>query len=492
MMWGLLSVCSLGLAGGCGPAPQTVFSWRTETASLIPEAQAAVKATIEESFGTPNQLVAWERFPVAYGGVKTEVVAPAQGEPPLSATSVKISVPAEAPEFQPGDVVIWRTGKASESPDPTATVVSYVPQTQRLVLKSTQSHEPTAGDELSIGFGKTLQLGRVVYMKNCHHCHGVAGDGQGPTAKYLNPKPRDYRDGVYKFTSTLPGVKASREDLKQIVLDGIPGTYMPSFLLLGKAETDAVVEYVRWLSMRGELEKALTAELSSDFSRKTLQDEYDSELKEYEAAVSAGEQMDAPKSMAERLTKAKDDFAEFAPDYADAVDGAADGIAEIWAMGDEPDAVIVPSVPRVPDDAASRERGRLIYLSDQGKCYTCHGVQGKGDGAAAEDFWKKPGSSENYPVRGLHDMWGNLLPPRDLTRGQYRGGRRPVDVFRRIHAGIKGTPMPAFGGTVLKDEQIWDVVNYTMSLPFAGSSAAPAPAPQTARRGESMDDATAK
>ena len=26
----------------------------------------------------------------------------------------------------------------------------------------------------------------------------------------------------------------------------------------------------------------------------------------------------------------------------------------------------------------------------------------------------------------LHDLWGNKLQPRDLTRGQYRGGRRPL------------------------------------------------------------------
>jgi len=58
------------------------------------------------------------------------------------------------------------------------------------------------------------------------------------------------------------------------------------------------------------------------------------------------------------------------------------------------------------------------------------------------------------------------LQPRNLTLGQYRGGRRPVDIFRRVYAGIKGTPMPAFGRTALKDDEIWDVVNYVMSLPY--------------------------
>ena len=97
---------------------------------------------------------------------------------------------------------------------------------------------------------------------------------------------------------------------------------------------------------------------------------------------------------------------------------------------------------------------------------------GRGDGGAVDDFWPKPGTNEKYSERGLHDFWGNKLAPRDLTKGQYRGGRRPLDLYRRMFAGIKGTPMPAFG-TVLKDEEIWDLVNYVMNIPFEPSSPSP-------------------
>ena len=41
-----------------------------------------------------------------------------------------------------------------------------------------------------------------------------------------------------------------------------------------------------------------------------------------------------------------------------------------------------------------------------------------------------------------------------------------MDVFRRIYAGIKGTPMPGFGKTALKDNEIWDIVNYAMSIQY--------------------------
>jgi mono/diheme cytochrome c family protein len=66
--------------------------------------------------------------------------------------------------------------------------------------------------------------------------------------------------------------------------------------------------------------------------------------------------------------------------------------------------------------------------------------------------------------------------PRNLREGVFRGGRRPIDVFWRISAGIPGTPMPASGpaaegaqGT-LKQEEIWQIVDYVHSLPFEPAS----------------------
>ena len=38
-----------------------------------------------------------------------------------------------------------------------------------------------------------------LYRKHCAHCHGITGDGAGPTAGMLNPYPRDFRLGKFKF-----------------------------------------------------------------------------------------------------------------------------------------------------------------------------------------------------------------------------------------------------------------------------------------------------
>jgi mono/diheme cytochrome c family protein len=32
--------------------------------------------------------------------------------------------------------------------------------------------------------------------------------------------------------------------------------------------------------------------------------------------------------------------------------------------------------------------------------------------------------------------------------------------------------MPGFGGTILTDEEIWDLVNYVLSIPFDGEQSA--------------------
>ena len=56
-----------------------------------------------------------------------------------------------------------------------------------------------------------LQHGREVYTRQCSGCHGTTGDGKGPAAAYLNPPPRDYRLGRFKFTSTTRSLNSTKE-----------------------------------------------------------------------------------------------------------------------------------------------------------------------------------------------------------------------------------------------------------------------------------------
>jgi len=105
-----------------------------------------------------------------------------------------------------------------------------------------------------------LRLGQQVYLKRCVQCHGVSGDGNGPVAASMYPRPRDYTRGIFKFTSTPYGGKPRRADLITTVHRGVTGTSMPSFSLLPKKEVEAVVDYVLALAQRGELEFQLASE----------------------------------------------------------------------------------------------------------------------------------------------------------------------------------------------------------------------------------------
>ena len=113
--------------------------------------------------------------------------------------------------------------------------------------------EPEAGEELINPERLKIAAGAVssdrqgkqhgLYREHCAHCHGVTGGGMGPTAATLNPYPRDFRMGKYKFKSTPLGKAPTRDDIRRILINGIPGTAMPSFrLLLDQDDMVASVE----------------------------------------------------------------------------------------------------------------------------------------------------------------------------------------------------------------------------------------------------------
>ncbi len=104
-----------------------------------------------------------------------------------------------------------------------------------------------------------LVRGGQVFMRRCKPCHGVTGDGNGPVAQYMNPRPRDYRQGIFKFTTTPYGSMPRRPDIVHTLKRGVTGTSMPSFQELSKEDLEAVADYVILLARRGQLESQLVS-----------------------------------------------------------------------------------------------------------------------------------------------------------------------------------------------------------------------------------------
>jgi mono/diheme cytochrome c family protein len=234
-----------------------------------------------------------------------------------------------------------------------------------------------------------------------------------------------FRNGVFKYTSTAGGAKPLPDDLLRTVQQGIPGTAMPSFGRLPAEQLAALLEYVKYLAMRGETELYLL---------QTVVDE-DASL---------------PLNM--------DDILE------EGVRPAAKAWDAALALA------VVPSPPpaKTPAELAlSIARGQRVFAG-AGQCVRCHGQRGDGHGEQAElyDDWNK---RKVAAPPGRFRLPRERLRPRDFTRGVFHGGDRPVDQYWRVYVGIKGTPMPPHGPApgsngVLTPAEIWDVVNYARSL----------------------------
>jgi mono/diheme cytochrome c family protein len=256
----------------------------------------------------------------------------------------------------------------------------------------------------------TLKSGAGVYRKQCLHCHGLTGDGRGPTSPWVNPHPRDYRQGVFKFTSSGQGEgerRPRKEDLERTIREGILGTSMPSFRLLPDEEIETLASYVIHLSLRGEAEYLVTS-----FALK----------------------------------------GEIEGDLVEGGNGLGDclkGIATYWQNAQQSliPTEAPPTFKNEEEQQQSSQRGfQLFTKQGEAGCISCH-----------TDFGRQA------PYK--YDYWGTIVRPADITTGVLRGGRRPIDLYYRIHSGINGTGMTAFG-KALKPQDIWDLVHFVKAVPY--------------------------
>ena len=285
---------------------------------------------------------------------------------------------------------------------------------------------------------KVQDGGYSLYRRNCVHCHGVSGAGDGPTAPFLFPTPRDYRAGIFKFTSTPSGLLPHRNDLRRTIKYGLHGTSMPAFeSLLTAAQIEEVIDYVVFLTMRGQTENEL---------------------------IGAASQLDEnkPETLSEEIQS------------------SVNLVFSQWTRAQNE--VVNPPIARTEPTRESILRGRDLFLSSD--CKDCHGrlAQGDGESFVKQDIFNDVVFSGNPSERQARinsldektkalwnlkpDSWGNPLRPANLNRGVYKGGRRPIDIYWRIAKGINGAQMPAHYPSPFDEKKMWDIVNFVLALPY--------------------------
>lgn len=179
-----------------------------------------------------------------------------------------------AHHWEPRDVVpdsimpsfpwLFEPGKAGETPQLNADGKALVAYIQRLGTSIGDWREGFIPTRLSSGMALNIDpqdqdelrsLGKTVFERRCVGCHGARGDGNGPSARFLDPKPRDFTRGIFKFRST-PGKDSlpTDADLFITITHGLWGTAMPTWQDLPERERLAAIQYVKTFSDRWQRE----------------------------------------------------------------------------------------------------------------------------------------------------------------------------------------------------------------------------------------------
>ena len=332
-----------------------------------------------------------------------------------------------------------------------------------------------------------------LFRKQCAQCHGISGNGYGPTAALLDPYPRDFRRGTFKYKNVSFGQRPALDDLIHTIEHGISGTSMPAMKNLKRSkhydeDIPVLAKYVRFLAIRGEVERELMLDTSRDLEPgEILYDQSQSQtnpqnFKNNQARID------------EVIRRVTDRW--LADPAAERAEKESESPFQRFVTGKrfaQSDLFTESTDGQVLDLQKSIERGRTLFIGSAA-CSQCHGKDGKGDPKWQDfDEWTKDWTiragidpkktSEWKPLKKLGLLKPVVASPRNLTLGVFRGQPTPIatsdstvrpdasrlSILRAVLNGIEGSPMPAAaiwpdtaGG--MTDDQIMDLVRYVELL----------------------------
>jgi len=272
-----------------------------------------------------------------------------------------------------------------------------------LIFFSCQSEQGVKKDRVFVGnqkvSSKVLSKGKAIYLEYCMACHGVNGDGNGPAAKGSNPPPRNFTQGLYKFGLVEDGGLPSDEDFARIIQGGLKGTAMLKWDISDQ-QTYMVTQYIK----------------------------------------------------------------TFAP--------------QVWENKENipgKKVTINPDPYSIARESSAIQKGKEVYHM-VANCQSCHRGYATKDELNEmsqkyndepmtdfdEDLYLPKLQVSEYYFYDDKERTAQFVPP-DFTWHNVRSGSSVEEIAMRLAAGVTGSGMPAWKGTI-EDHEIWAVAYYVKSL----------------------------
>lgn len=97
--------------------------------------------------------------------------------------------------------------------------------------------------------GGNAAEGKKIYEVRCSVCHGHSGGGDGPAGMALDPPPRNFAAGVFKFDADKDGTIGTDEDLALVIKKGGSAfggnPVMVPWMQLPDEEVSNLIAYIR-------------------------------------------------------------------------------------------------------------------------------------------------------------------------------------------------------------------------------------------------------
>lgn len=271
--------------------------------------------------------------------------------------------------------------------------------------------------------------GMKVFEEHCLGCHGPQGAGNGPSANWMMPKPRNFQSGIFKFITSKSGTLPDREDLLKTITYGLPGSSMPDFRFVPPSDRDNLVEYVLFIARNARRNNLLS------------------------------------RLVAQRVEEIWSDYGEEKPEAISDDDKFSQATLDEIIADNLELLVVKDSNRRFPESSEPEIDMDGLVIGAQkfaGYCASCHGPEGRGGlmlkNGSIRPFDGRPISELAKGVEAQLDDFGEMSIARNLGQHQYRHGKDALSLWYRIKRGLDGAVMPAADGWTA--DEAWHTAHY--------------------------------